>query len=421
MLSTSVLALGTSGPFALASPAAPEGPPAPVALAPVLVAPAPSAAGAQAPGTGAQSAGGFTPTNWFSIGAPVLSNMLGLTFLSLMALLRGTTGTNVNRVANYALWGVSGLQTMAECLANAGFPRGVVYFASCILDVMFFGVEVVWVFFDGNPGDGPVVGVQCTDYAHWPQVAGTVCGDCLALVPASSGSQSCSTYCASFGHECVFAAEEVGDTCVVSGRYGCTEQIPETSDILCQCKGPQSTRVGNCNTYSNWNGIDGTVCGDCTAEVKPNVTGQSCNDYCASFGHICTNQTTNTDGDCSNRSPAQSCSDPITPNTLCRCVHQSPSNVAAPRCASYSQWARIDQDVCGNCSAIVPVNVRGQGKRFDSCEEFCEEFKHECVTGFKASTCNDTSPPVVPCGEDITGVRSARCVCQIPGTPRIGT
>merc|ERR1712125_67599 len=67
-----------------------------------------------------------TPTNWFTIGAPVLSVLLDLMWLCLMALIQAPWKGILNR----ALWSIQALQMLGECLANIGYPSGVVYFAS---------------------------------------------------------------------------------------------------------------------------------------------------------------------------------------------------------------------------------------------------------------------------------------------------
>jgi len=170
--------------------------------------------------------------NWFTIGAPVVSNMLGLVFLSLMALLPGTGGFPSNRIANYALWGVQGAVTVAECFANSGFPN-VVYFAPCIMDIMFMGLEVIWVFFDGRAVSGPRRHANCNSFARWPRVEG-VCGNCMGFVPGPQFEHRCDIFCQSFGHTAMFAAFAVSDSCVPQAQYEVSERVPFDT-MLCQC------------------------------------------------------------------------------------------------------------------------------------------------------------------------------------------
>jgi len=175
---------------------------------------------------------GITPLNWFTVGAPVVSNMVGLLFLSLMSLLPGESGFWYNRMANYAMWGIQGAATIGDCLANIGFPK-VVYFASCIISAMYWGMESIWAFADGkHVADAPRK-LNCDSYNLWPTLEG-VCGNCVGIVRSSFKSQSCESYCSSFGHSSTFAAVPVPNSCYPKGRYKTTEVIP-FDRFLCQC------------------------------------------------------------------------------------------------------------------------------------------------------------------------------------------
>lgn len=79
---------------------------------------------------------------------------------------------------------------------------------------------------------------QCADFSQWPNVDGHVtCGGCTALVLAGSPYNGrCDKYCASFGHVCKAAAEEVNENCQVKYSVRCNEAIQGTSDILCTCE-----------------------------------------------------------------------------------------------------------------------------------------------------------------------------------------
>jgi len=355
---------------------------------------------------------GSTPTNWFTIGAPVFSNMIGLTLLSLAVLLPPTGGMFTNRIANYAIWGVQGASVLAECLANAGFPQGVVYFAPCLIDILFFGLEVVWVFFDGLPDSIAQTNVKCEDYSHWAPTTGQVCGNCLALVPTRPYGGICKRYCESFGHECVFAAEESADTCEVLARYGCNEPIMDTSDMLCQCRGPLPTRQGVCSSYSSWPLLDDDPCGNCTAKIIAEPFNNTCSTYCESFGHRCVMAAEDVQDcitervvDCNERVPDTS-------DIICQC-EISPLAVQAPsRCAAYSQWPTIRRNVCGNCEAFVTIN----DPRFPAmttCEAFCKSFGHVCNSTFRGTNCINRGS-TLSCSSSITGQRLMGCQCLLP-------
>lgn len=173
------------------------------------------------------------PLNWFTIGAPILSNTLGLVFLSLMSLLPGARGFPTNRGANYALWGLQGAATLGECLVNIEFPKGILYFASCATDVLFLGMEVIWVFFNGDRVAGPTTRARCSTYTLWPRLRG-VCGNCMGLVLGSRFESRCDIYCSSFNHKALFAAFAVPGSCEPRGRYDPNEPIPYNT-MLCQC------------------------------------------------------------------------------------------------------------------------------------------------------------------------------------------
>jgi len=360
-----------------------------------------------------------TPINWFSIGAPAISNMLGLVFLTLMAGLPARGGFPSNRAANYALWGLQSATTLGECYSNFGFPKGIVYFASCMIDILFFAFDVAWVFFDGLPHNFPEGNVQCADYSQWPRIDRSLCGECLALIPTEPWHGKCSYFCRSFGHECVFAAEEVDETCIGQSRYGCDEAIEHTSDMLCQCKGkgkPVDSRA--CAAYSRWPTIVNRVCGDCTAVVDARRFNNVCEDYCASFGHECAGATDAFDK-CVKRPYDSRCSEQVSTlydNTIqCECRLRSPQTTVEQFCAEYPIWPRIMENPCGDCEAIVAANEPYQGKVFRSCSEYCQSFNHECFRASRAEYQCDvvTAEDVVPCDESIPGVRAQRCQCVL--------
>merc|ERR1719414_2054482 len=67
---------------------------------------------------------------------------------------------------------------------------------------------------------------HCAPFSQWPGVDGDViCKDCTALVMTAPYENSCSTYCRSFGHVCVAAAEEVNEDCAVKYSVPCDQAI----------------------------------------------------------------------------------------------------------------------------------------------------------------------------------------------------
>jgi len=82
---------------------------------------------------------------------------------------------------------------------------------------------------------------SCAPFSEWPDVDnGVTCGDCTALV-STSPHNTCDAYCRSFGHTCLAAFEEEGDTCAVKHNAACSQPFFGTSDMLCKChKSPGS-------------------------------------------------------------------------------------------------------------------------------------------------------------------------------------
>jgi len=264
--------------------------------------------------------------------------------------------------------------------------------------------------------------VQCDDFAHFSVIDNIICGNCMALVPTMPFEGKCSKYCESFGHKCVFAAEEVVESCNVLARYACDETIADTSDMLCQCASePEpSTRLGRCAPYSNWPTLDdGAVCGDCKALAQISVPNGSCDAYCQSFNHVCTDASNDVRDSCQNSSSAINCSTLRNndEDLLCTCVFDQ--RRFTPRCASYSQWPNINELVCGDCEAVVSINQR-TGNKVTSCSEFCSSFDHICQRAFRTPQpiigdfCSDRGPQVT-CSTPITGTTLVRCVCALPG------
>merc|ERR1712060_432146 len=90
------------------------------------------------------------------------------------------------------------------------------------------------------PAPTPAASSCCADFADWPSVDnGVTCSGCTALVLTAPYDNRCDTYCESFGHVCVGAAEEVSETCQVDyAAASCSTPISGTSDMLCSCQLP---------------------------------------------------------------------------------------------------------------------------------------------------------------------------------------
>lgn len=367
---------------------------------------------------------GLTPLNYFTIGAPTISNLLGLVFLTLTALLPGRSGFPRNNPAQYAIWSLQGATTLGECLANLGFHKGIVYFSSCIIDVMFFGFDVAWVFFDGLPHNFPQRNVKCADFSQWPAIENEACGNCVALVPTAPYGGRCDRFCESFGHRCVFAAEEDNDDCTALSRFGCDESITNTRDMLCQCHGAEPAPP-RCAAYSNWPSIQNTVCGDCTALVKLRAFGGSCNSYCESFGHRCVRAAEEEDDKCTIRRRRDCDDEPSSSDALCTCELRSDASavnaINNPNCASYSEWPKIFENVCGSCEARVPSSTAVvDGKRYTTCEEYCKSFGHECQRAVDDTSCGADPDDVIPCNVQAE-FRFQMCTCVLPGRRAVVT
>jgi len=82
---------------------------------------------------------------------------------------------------------------------------------------------------------------SCAAFDEWPDVDnGVVCKSCTALVLTEPHGGRCDTFCASFGHVCVAAAEEENENCEVKYETPCDQEITSTSDMLCTCELPST-------------------------------------------------------------------------------------------------------------------------------------------------------------------------------------
>mmetsp|Transcript_7918 Transcript_7918/g.18216 ORF Transcript_7918/g.18216 Transcript_7918/m.18216 type:complete len:606 (+) Transcript_7918:86-1903(+) len=196
----------------------------------------------------------------------------------------------------------------------------------------------------------------CHPLGQWPSVDnGVTCGPCRALVLTWPYGGRCDRYCASFGHECVAAAEERAEGCDVKSEHACDEPITGTSDMLCTCRLPNSpgscaglapapapkpiqppapapAKPACCAPFGKWPSVDRDVtCGDCRALVLTAPYGGRCDHYCKSFGHVCVAAEEESDEGCDVKSK-HACDEEIrdTSDMLCTC--RLPD--AAPMCAA---------------------------------------------------------------------------------------
>ena len=58
----------------------------------------------------------------------------------------------------------------------------------------------------------------------------------MIAAPPIAYYNRCDTYCESFGHVGVAAAEEVDDNCEVYEEFDCSPPVSDTSDMLCTCR-----------------------------------------------------------------------------------------------------------------------------------------------------------------------------------------
>jgi hypothetical protein len=80
-----------------------------------------------------------------------------------------------------------------------------------------------------------VANIGC-DQTGWPDRTQT-CGQCKALVNfiVDKYHGKCDTYCASIGKQCVGAAEEDSNTCIILYNWDCSVSFEGTSDAICEC------------------------------------------------------------------------------------------------------------------------------------------------------------------------------------------
>lgn len=191
--------------------------------------------------------------------------------------------------------------------------------------------------------DGDDSTAVCAPYHSWPNVDGGVtCHGCTALVKTAPYGNRCDRYCESFGHYCMGAAEESGDSCDILAPKRCDEVIAHTSDMLCTCwrrsqpapapPPPPPQPQDKCAAYSAWPNVDnGVTCHGCTALVKTAPYGNRCDRYCESFGHYCMGAAEEVADSCGILAPKR-CDEVIahTSDMLCTCWRRNQPAPAPP-------------------------------------------------------------------------------------------
>jgi len=318
--------------------------------------------------------GGSTPVNWFTVGAPIASTAFNLMFLSLISVLPGKGGLPHNRPVNYGLWGTQFAGTLGECLANVGFPTGIVYFASCGIDVMFLAVEVIWVFFDGQQvGRQVAPGKEddCVSYTAWSNLTG-VCGNCMATTTSQPGWTSCASYCESFGHKCKYAGSAVRRSCVARGTYKCDEYIPIGTEMFCQCEFSKRKAKKISKEFAE------LLSAKLKTEKKKTKSLRKSSEY---YSEDSATKIVKIEKEDDSQSIAfeNGTTDMINIDTKAPIV-----------CSSYTSWPEIQGAVCGQCRALVPP-ARNTPR---SCQSYCESFNHTCISAALSDTnsCEESRP-----------------------------
>lgn len=177
---------------------------------------------------------------------------------------------------------------------------------------------------------------SCSSYLHWPNVDGSVtCGSsCTALVLTAPYGGRCDQYCASFGHVCTGAYEEVNENCRVKYSGSCDVPFLGTSDMLCRCNyvsgsrpsapTPAPTPAPYCKPLHLWPSMKRS-CAGCTALVQAYPYGGLCGQYCQSFDQVCTGAAEEVNNDCRVQYTSR-CWEPIlgTSDMLCTCQYYQP-------------------------------------------------------------------------------------------------
>ncbi|CAE7559265.1 unnamed protein product [Symbiodinium sp. CCMP2592] len=268
--------------------------------------------------------------------------------------------------------------------------------------------------------------LSCADFGTWPDIDEVTCGNCTALVLTDPHGGRCQTFCSSFGHVCVAAAEEVDEGCEVQEQKSCDEQISGTSDMLCTCVlptepgttgVPSTTRVGgqtsttitttrlsaqlSCADFGTWPDIDEVTCGNCTALVLTDPHGGRCQTFCSSFGHVCVAAAEEVDEGCEVQEQ-KSCDEQIsgTSDMLCTCVLPTepawrplggPSNRVCRGATSKDNSAKyyqvVSADTLEDCQTLCSFTAGCKGVEYSARGKRCEVWtRPEGIGATAAST-----------------------------------
>jgi len=211
---------------------------------------------------------------------------------------------------------------------------------------------------------------SCKPFAEWPDVDKVTCSGCRALVLTAPYGGRCDSYCGSFGHVCLAAAEEVNENCAVKYTARCDEQIAGTSDMLCTC--------GYAELPSS--------------STTPPSTASSSTSSAPAATETTTQATTTPIRVTSTSPPA----DPSDPSGSC--------------CSPFSLWPQVDNGItCDSCTALVLTEPYG-----GRCDQYCESFGHVCVAAAEEEDENCAVKYVAECDVVIAGTSDMLCTCHLP-------
>ncbi|CAE8588553.1 unnamed protein product [Polarella glacialis] len=211
---------------------------------------------------------------------------------------------------------------------------------------------------------------SCKPFAEWPDVDKVTCSGCRALVLTAPYGGRCDSYCGSFGHVCLAAAEEVNENCAVKYTARCDEQIAGTSDMLCTC--------GYAELPSS--------------STTPPSTASSSTSSAPAATETTTQATTTPIRVTSTSPPA----DPSDPSGSC--------------CSPFSLWPQVDNGItCDSCTALVLTESYG-----GRCDQYCESFGHVCVAAAEEEDENCAVKYVAECDVVIAGTSDMLCTCHLP-------
>jgi len=257
--------------------------------------------------------------------------------------------------------------------------------------------------------EGPQTSMQCDPWAVWPDLDQPCTpsppsreGECRAKVHTNGGIvvnghgkfDNCNDYCGSFGHYCVYAAEDVsGLGCSLASEKSCFHHFwSTTSDMICGCA--YQHPPGECLPPKDWDPdfLD-HPCSDCKAKVhKKGDDGthyRSCDMICEGFGHVCTHagEDKTFGGTCEEKSTNYRCSDDIgsiedTSDFICQCKYPEPTTTQPTTTVPTTQPTTTPAPTTNPVPDTVPGYTRLAGN---------------CVTGHNIAQWTGKTP--VECSE----------------------